>query len=298
LHSQFLALRFRLIGAGLGSVKGIDMKNILTILALSQSVIFFSASVFSSDTTVEPLYTKSAKVYNSFVVDAYIEYYRGRQFQEIEDVDATELRIDLTVPVLSRGQLRFSLPFYTDGDGVRISDGGKTDLSGNGGTFNFASLGYEHQFLDAANDSIDLIAYAGLGFRTAKLKTDNGDYMNHRGKNAEVGVRLDGSINPSLMLLGDLGYQYYWDTDDLNPSGGDDKFGHLVASAAIIKHDDDLKPALELTYRGNFGDYNNLAIVPELIYSFDAVDLKLGIPVGLTNDADDYGVTLGFTYRM
>ncbi|MGB5648997.1 MAG: hypothetical protein WBM59_02870 [Sedimenticolaceae bacterium] len=274
------------------------MKRIWTLSAAAIGAAAYLPPVAGADTMVEPLYTKSAQRYASFVFDAYAEYYTDRKFQEIDGVDATELRIDLAAPILSRGQLRLSLPFYTDGDGEYIESGDSTDISGSGGTFNFATISYEHQFMDAAQDKVDLMGYIGVGHRTARLKTSNGDYMNHRGNNAEVGIRLDHAVNPSMMLMSDIGYQYYWDTDDLNPSGGGDNFGNLVASAALIKNDRPLKPALELIYRGNFGDYNNLAVVPELIYSFSEVDLKLGIPVGLTSDADDYGVTLGFTYRM
>lgn len=268
------------------------------ILAGTSSSKTLSSKTISSKTMVEPLYTKSAKTYNSLVFDAYAEYYQGRQFQELEDVDATELRIDLALPIFNRAQLRFSLPFYTSGDGVKIENGEKSDLNGNGGTFNFASIGFEYQFLDTARNNIDLMGYVSIAQRTDKLETDDGDYMNHRGKNAKAGARLNTDINPSLLFMTDVGYQYYWDTDDLNPSRNGDNFSHLVATAAIIKHDHNLKPALELTYRGDFSDYNNLAIVPELIYSFEAADLKLGVPIGISNDADDYGVTLGFTYRM
>lgn len=278
------------------------MKRSLFILPVlltlsSYTVQTHAGETNSTETIVEPLYTKSAKVYSSFVFDAYAEYYTGRKFEEIEEVDATELRIDLAFPIFSRAQLRFSLPFYTRGEGVQIENGEKTDLDGNGGTFNFASIAFEYQFLDSSQSSMDLMGYMSIAQRTDRIDTTHGDYMNHRGKNFKVGARLDTDINPSMLFLTDVGFQYYFDTDDLNPTGDGD-FGHLVATAAIIKHDHNLKPALELTYRGDLSDYNNLAIVPELIYSFNAADLKLGIPIGITNDADDYGVTLGFTYRM
>jgi hypothetical protein len=233
------------------------------------------------------------------VFDAYAEYYKDRQFEEIDKVDATELRVDLAFPILSRSQIRLSLPFYTDGDGRRIETGESTDIDGNGGTFNFASVAYEYQFMDATQDAIDLMGYAGLGHRTDKIDTSHGDKMNHRGRNVQGGIRLGREMNSSTSLLGDIGFLYYWDTDDLDPSGQEEtSFWHLMTSAAVIMHDGPFKPALELTYRGDLNHYNNLAIVPELIYSFKAVDLKLGVPVGLTSDADDYGVTLGFTYRM
>lgn len=274
------------------------MKRAVLILTVFSTGAAFNSLAIAADTVVEPLYTKSAQRYGSLVFDTYAEHYKDRKFEEIDEVDATELRIDLTVPILSRGQLRFSLPFYTDGDGRRIENGKSTDIDGNGGTFNFASVTYEHQFMDAAEDKFNLMVYAGLGYRTDKLDTSHGDYMNHRGRNATAGIRMDGEVGSSMSLLSDIGYQYYWDTDDLDPSGGNDtSFGHLLASVAVMKHDLALKPALELRYRGDLGDYNNFQVVPELIYSFKAMDLKFGVPIGLTNDADDYGVALGFTYR-
>jgi len=274
------------------------MKYKTAVLAALLSINAYSNPVFAGSTMVEPVYTKSAQIYDNFVFDAYIETYKGRLFEEIKEVDATELRIDLSFPILSKGQLRLSLPFYTDGDGKRIENNQKTDLDGNGGTFNFASVTYEHQFMDSASDNMDLMAYAGLGYRTERIKTSHGDFMNHRGKNFKAGVRINSDINPSMLFLTDIGVQYYWDSDDLNPAQNGDNFTNAVASAAIIKSDGNLKPALELTYRGDFSDYNNLALVPELIYSFSSADLKLAVPVGITSDADDYGVTLGFSYRM
>jgi len=275
------------------------MKQIFWVLAAISTFTPFTAPALAADTLVEPLYTKSAKRYSGLVFDAYAEYYKDRQFEEIDKVDATELRVDLTFPILSRSQIRLSLPFYTDGDGRRMETGSSTDIDGNGGTFNFASVSYEYQFMDSTHDGIDLMGYAGVGHRTDKLETSNGDYMNHRGNNAKVGIRLSHEMSSSTSLLGDIGFLYYWDTDDLDPSGQEEvNFGHLLTSAAVIMHDRPFKPALELTYRGDLNHYNNLAIVPELIYSFEAVDLKLGLPIGLTDDADDYGVTLGLTYRM
>ncbi len=279
------------------------MQRLFLISAACLSINFYITPAFAgntliTETMIEPIYTKSARVYSSLVFDAYVEYYRGRMFEEIEDVDATELRVDLSFPIFNRAQLRLSLPFYTSGEGVQVENGEKTDLDGNGGTFNFASIGFEYQFLDASQSSMDLLGYVSIAQRTNRLETSHGDYMNHRGKNAKLGARLDTDINPSLRFMTDVGFQYYFDSDDLNPSRNGDSFGNLVASAAIIKHNRNLKPVLELTYRGDFSDYNNLAIVPELIYSFSSADLKLGVPVGITSDADDYGVTLGFTYRM
>jgi len=275
------------------------MKRAFMILTAFSTVTAFTAAALAADTVVEPLYTKSAQRVSGLVFDAYVSHYQGRGFEEIDDVDATELRIDLTVPISARGQLRLSLPFHTDGDGRRIENGKSTAIDGNGGTFDFASATYEHQFMDVAEDKFNLMAYAGLGFRADKLDTSHGDYMNHRGSLARAGVRMDRAVSSSMSLSSDIGYQHYWDTDDLDPSGENRvSFGHLLVSVAVMKHDLALKPALELTYRGDLVDYNNFQIIPELIYSFKSVDLKIGVPVGLSSDADDYGVTLGFTYRM
>ena len=275
------------------------MKRAFMILTAFSTGAAFAAAALAADTMVEPLYTKSAQRVGGPVFEAYASHYQGRKFEEIDDVDATELRIDLTVPMLARGQLRLSLPFHTDGDGRRIENRQSTAIDGNGGTFNFASVSYEHQFMDAVEGRFNLMGYAGLGYRADKLDTSHGDYMNHRGRLAKAGIRMDRAVNSSVSLSSDIGYQHYWDTDDLDPSGENRvSFGHLLVSAAVMKHDLALKPALEVTYRGDLVDYNNFQVIPELIYSFKSVDLKIGVPVGLTNDADDYGVTLGFTYRM
>ncbi len=274
------------------------MKRNFLILATLLTFSGLSIQASAEGTMTEPLYTKSAQIYKSYVFDAYYESYKDRQFEEIEEIDATELRVEFTMPIFSSGQIRFSLPFDTDGEGYKVDNGAATDLEGHGGTFNFASIAYEHQFMNAANDNMDLLGYASAGYRADELETTHGDYMNHRGKNFKAGVRINKEINPSMLLLSDVGFQYYWDADDLNPARDGDNFGNLVASVAIIKHDGNLKPALELTYRGDLSDYNNLMLVPELIYSFEAVDVKLGIPVGLSDEADDYGVTAGFTYKM
>ncbi len=273
------------------------MKRSLLTFSILISCISFSAQTIAGAGIVEPLFTKSAKISDHYIVDAYIETYKGRQFQEIDDVDATELRLDVVFPILTNSQLRLSVPFSTDGDGVRIDNGDKTNINGNNGTLNFVSLAYEHQFMHKADDNMDVMAYANLGTRVANLETSHGDNMNHQGRNIKAGFKLNTEISSSLLFLTDMGYQYYWVSDDLNPSGGGDKFGNVVASFAVIKHDRSLKPAVELTYRGDFGNYNNLAISPELIYSFENVDLKLALPIGITSDADDYGVTVGLTFR-
>lgn len=274
------------------------MKPIFLALATPLLFSHYSTLCFATDTMPEALYTKSARTYSSYVFDVYAEFYKDRQLEEIDNLDATELRAELSFPVFTNGQLRLSLPFYTDGEGTRVLDGIKTDLNGNGGTFNFASIAYEHQMMDSASDSIDLMAYASFGYRTNKLKTSFNDYMNHRGHNFKAGMRMSTDINSSILFLSDVGYQYYRDTDDLNPSDNESNFGYLVTSVAIIKHNTQFKPALELIYRGDVSHYNNLSLVPELIYSFDSSDIKLGFPVGLTDDADNYGVTLGLNYRM
>lgn len=53
-------------------------------------------------------------------------------------------------------------------------------------------------------------------------------------------------------------------------------------------------------YTTNLEDYHAVSVVPELIYSIIvlAVDLKLGIPVGISDDAYNYGVRLSLTARF
>lgn len=273
------------------------MKPIL--LTLTTLVIFVLAnSATAANQPLEPLYTKSALRQPAPVIEAYVESYRGRGFQEITSVDATELRVAAIVPVTDNGQLRVTLPFFTDGDGERIANGAATDVRGNGGTFNFTTVSYEHAFDAAPQSATHWMAYAGLGVRTARLETSHRDYMNHHGRSAIVGARVQHRLDNSATLLADVGFHYYYDSDDLNPSRGGDSFRHLVASTALAWAQGPVSPAIELTYRGDFSDYNNLAIVPEIGFAFGLGEVVLGAPIGLTGDADDFGVTLGLRYRM
>ena len=67
------------------------MKRLFKILPVILSLPAFTmtswagnATGYSATTIAEPLYTKSASVYSRLVLDGYIEYYTGRQFEEIQ----------------------------------------------------------------------------------------------------------------------------------------------------------------------------------------------------------------------
>ena len=273
----------------------------------------FSIKVFAggNKVMVEPLFTRYARIYKAPTLSFRAEYFKDKPMEEMTDFDGYTLSLDFTYPFNERSQLRVLLPFYTNGDGVYnkpgdIDDGLSIDLKGNNGVRDFFSLVYERRFSWLEGKTGGNVAWlAGFGRSMdpleAKHHGDLVDRFNHRGNNAQLGLKFDDDIRGGNMtLLGNLRLTMYWDTDDINLSGDDTSFQVLSATGAVMFNQyGRFTPVLEAILEADFEDYTAFSLAPEGIYSFsDNFDIKLGVPFSLTSDGQDYAVDLELTYRF
>jgi len=98
------------------------------ILIFYTLMSFITVNCNADSAIIEPIFSKKAQIYSDITFDAEIGYYNDRELEEIENIDAYEVKFDITVPVSQSTQLRLTWPAYTDGDG-KLKD---TDLFLNG----------------------------------------------------------------------------------------------------------------------------------------------------------------------
>ncbi len=244
-----------------------------------------------------PLYARPATTATSFNMDAYFDYYDGLALQEAVDLEGWTAGFDFTFPFSQSMQLRFQLPVRTEADGVLVDGSGDVEIKGWGGTYQFASLHFEHQILGVDGGPNRLSYQLGLGNRTGNLETSIGDKYNHQGRSLHAGLRYDRLLASGGALLADLELRSYEESDDLNPGNlNDDRF-FLVkfAGAWVGESRGRLTPALELT-ADLVEDYLAVSVVPELyLRTSDALALKFGVPLGVTSDAPNWGAQLRLT---
>jgi hypothetical protein len=274
-----------------------------TVLLAVLHLTLFCASAQAQTDGFErrPIVTRYAKTASSVQVDVTGRYFTQVQMQEADHFDGWGVDLDFTVPFHRTMQFRLLLPIYTDGDAREKETHEDIDIHGYGGVFDFATLFFEQQILAESHAGYNLGYYLGFGYRTDRLKTNIGDYYNHRGRNALAGVRADHWFQgPDIHVLGKLGARYYFDSDDLNPVGGDEFWLFEGDAAAVFKPwYGRIYPAVELLYRGIETDYVELSLVPELILAASAsVDVKVGGLVGLTNDGEQWGARLQLSGRF
>ncbi|MGB5330417.1 MAG: hypothetical protein WBO58_19570 [Gammaproteobacteria bacterium] len=242
------------------------------------------------------------------------------ELEEAEGFDGWTASVELVVPLESiseRMQLRFSLPFYTEGD-ARIADdtkpnnGDKTDIDGYGGVYDFATLQFEHQWLETETSGYNAAYSVGFGTVLGPLDTDaldidltepeaddetdpeKTDQMNHKGYVFLSGLKYDSPVaifgrESQLLLNG--GMRGYFYTDDLHP---DDKdyfiWADLKGAIVFGQLEDNVVPVLELTYLGDFGDFEEIFLNPEAIIPFsESASLKLGGLISLGDDGNQGG---------
>jgi len=114
------------------------------------------------------------------------------------------------------------------------------------------------------------------------------------------GVKLDGTAwGDSIRWLGNFGLRWYWQTDDLSPSGDNFTYFDLKGAAIFPAWGEGVHPVIEATYLEDFGQYNALTLSPELILTLGPdLSLKAGIPVGLGGEGNQLGATAQFSYRF
>lgn len=273
-----------------------DRKGMLPT-AFTVVLLFTSQAADASNSTLQPISTHFAQTQSEISLDLSANSFSDVELDEVDKFDGWSAALDLTVPLNNHKQIRLSLPFYTDGDARLTKPGqpltGKTiDINGNGGVFDYATLQYEHQVRFANKSDYNLAYTAGFGMRTQRLETTTGDYFNHTGKIILIGAKADSHIyDGEAKMLINAGLRVYYDADDLNPENKDSWTWADIKTAVIFgMWGEHTQPVIEVTYLGDFSDYNALSLVPELIFPFtDSVSLKLGGIIGLTDDGNQSG---------
>lgn len=263
---------------------------------------------------IQPLFSRYAQTVSRWTLRGGARFFEDVELQEADEFDGTSLDVELTVPLSERFQLRFYYPFYTDGE-ARITESGngagngeKVDINGNGGILDFPSAIIDYQFMQAAAPgAFNMAAFVGVGYTLESLDVElksSGDLVdeyNHRGAVFLFGIKADKQLNSCWSVIGNLGGRYYWDSDDINPNDNDnDEFWLLDASAALVYAPQDawVYPVLEVVYQGEFSDYNNLQVVPQVIFSLCShFDLNLGLSIGLLGDGPSFEGRAQMTLR-
>jgi hypothetical protein len=282
-------------------------------LMLGSLLLPFSISmaVAGNKATVEPIFTRSARIYQAPILDFQAEYFRDKPMEEMTDFDGYTLALDFTWPINDRSQIELLLPFYTRGDGDYdkpgdLYDGVHADVKGLGGVREFPSIIYERRFAWLENQTGANVAWlAGIGRRLDTLKVtyqgDEVDRFNHTGYNYQFGLKMDGDIRDgSMTLLGNLRYVGFVDSDDINLTGDDTSFGVLFATGALMLNQyGRFTPVLEAILEADLKDFTAFSLAPEAIYTFtDKFDVKLAVPFRLTHDGQKVAADLELTYRF
>jgi hypothetical protein len=285
----------------------------LTGLMLGSLLLPFSISVAAagSKPMVEPLFTRYARIYQAPTLDFRAEFFRDKPMEEMTDFDGYTLSLDFTYPFNDRSQLQVLLPVYTNGDGDydkpgNPNDGLSSDVEGYNGVRDFFSLIYERRFFwleGKTGGNVAWLAGIGRSMDPLDVKQDGDliDRFNHRGNNAQVGLKFDDDIRDGDMtLLGNLRLIIYWDTDDINLSGDSTSFQVLSATAAVMfNRYGRFTPVLEAILDADFDAYTAFSLAPEVIYTLtDDFDVKLGVPFRLTSDGQEVAADLELTYRF
>jgi hypothetical protein len=242
---------------------------------------------------LSPLFSRYAQTAKSWTLRAGYRDFKDVELKEADSFDGTTMDFEIIIPFNERWQVRFYYPYSTEGDAEAIDSGADLDIDGDGGALDFPSLIVDCQFKQAeAVGEYNLAAYLGVGnVRESIDSTDKTtgriDRFNHRGSVLLFGMKADKQLNNCWTFVGNVGGRYYWDSDDMNPSGGSDKFFLFDASAAWIYAPENswVYPAIEAVYQGDVSDYNSLQIVPQVIIPVGShADLNGGVSVGLLDD--------------
>lgn len=235
------------------------------------------------------------------MLDLTGSYFTNVSIDEANNFDGWTGEVDLTIPFNDQLQMRAYLPFYTSGKADydkpgSPEDGERIDVSDNGGVYDFPRVELDYQFATEASSGSNRAVYVAWGgvLDTLDISAASGDRFNHRGKVLIGGLRIDGTrTGSSVRLMGDLGVRHYYDTDDLNPDGNDSfTWADFRGAAVFDGWSAYFKPAVELTYLGNFGSVNMTTIIPELLMPVnDNFQIKAGVPIGLGGDGNQPGFT-------
>ena len=259
------------------------------------------ASPVVADDINRPVFARPATTVDAFLLEGFLETFDGLDLQEAVALDGWTAGLDFTFAFRPGMQFRFLLPVRTEAEGVFVSNGEETDIEGWGGTFDFASLFFEHQLIGVDDNGPNRFGwFIGIGNRTANLETGTPDRYNHQGRSFHLGVRYDRRLQQLGTLFLDTEFRYYDPSDDLNPGDLlDDTFWlGTVTAAWLLPSRGALTGGVELI--NEFGeDWYAASLAPEIILAgSEKLDLKLAVPIGLSSDAPNWGTQFRLTLAL
>lgn len=237
-----------------------------------------------------PLIARSAATSDGFYGAVRFDYFDGLDLQEATDLSGWTTALDGTIPISPSMQLRVLLPFRTEAKGTLVKDGTDIEVDGWGGTYDYTSLFFEHQLLGGSAGINHFSYFVGFGARTAVLNTSTPDRYNHTGRSLHLGFRYTRKMNRARLFV-DSEFRRYERSDDLNPGDlrKDDFEMFLLTFSWLADASSRHTPAIELTTR-KADNYTDIALVPEYLISVSSsLELKLGLPIGLSAQAPNYG---------
>lgn len=270
-----------------------QLSSAVTALLLTAGISMNAAAV------VDPIKTRFAQTNSNITVELTAYRFSDVTLDEADQFDGWSSSFEITLPFNDSMQFRLSVPFYTDGD-ARLTNPGRPDtgqnieINGHGGVFDFTTLQFEQQLMSSTHSNYNLAYYLGGGIRTDRLDTTTvgEDFYNHRGRVLQLGIKMDAPVfDDDTQWLLNSGIRYYFDTDDLHYQGKSDFTFADIKSALLFKPWlKNIQPMLELTYLGDFGNYHDISLIPEVVIPFShSVSLKFGGILGLTNDGNQAG---------
>ena len=143
-----------------------------------------------------------------------------------------------------------------------------------------------------------------LGDLDLTLKVTSGgipvEQYNHQGRKTIFVLKADKTLsNGAVTLIGNLRLDHYYGSDDLNPTRDQDRFDMITGTAALLFNSlhRNLFPAIEAQYTLTPEGYNTLFLSPELLLSaWSFCDIKMGVPIRIAGDGQEFGVNVEFTF--
>jgi len=286
------------------------LRNLFALITMG--VAGTASAQSEAEYQIQPIFTRYAETVKKITFNSSVTLFHDVQLQEADNFDGWSVDADLTIPIpyTKTFQLRVEWPFYTDGRARVIEKeapdrGQRIDVRGYNGTFQFANVQLEWQFLSESNHGVNMAAYGGIGESQRVLWTgeEAEDVYNHKGNVGILGLKADWRANDEWRFVANMGAHWYYKSDDINPEGtsGPDDFALSDFSVAAIWHpwSAPVYPVAELVYQTTFFEYNAVQLVPEVIWAVCRnFELKAGAPLGLTSDGQDYGGRFQATVRF
>lgn len=297
--------------------------------AFASALLLIPLTASAVNSTLQPISTRFAQTQSSTSIELIGSTFTDLDLEEADDFDGWTASAEIVVPletISDHMQLRFLIPFYTDGD-ARITDetkpdlGEKSDIDGYGGVYDFVSLQFEQQWLEVKTSGFNAAYTIGFGAVLVPLDTtaldidltdpepddvtdpEATDLMNHEGYVFLTGLKFDRPVSifgQESQLLLNAGVRGYVFTDDLHPDDQNNFIWADLKEAIIFEQIwNHLVPVLELTYLGDFYDFNELLLKPQVIIPFnESASLKLGGMLSLSAEGNQGGFAGGFSYSF